>query len=104
VFIISNEVAPNTTGVLRQALSYGYGYNVVGRAYLRSFPPDAIDRLDRADPDVVVVLPTSSATDGLRVVTAVRAQRPDQAIVVYTAEHDDPVDTGRLGRARCGTS
>lgn len=50
---------------------------------------EALDMVDAADPDVVVIDYKMPEVDGLTAARRLRERRPDQVIVLYTAYVDD---------------
>jgi len=62
------------------------GFDVVHQA---SGGPDALDHVDEADPDVIVIDYKMPVMDGLTAARQLRARRPDQVVVLYTAYVDD---------------
>ena len=60
-------------------------FDVVGSA---ASGPEAIEKVAATDPDVVVTDYKMPDMDGITVARAIRAQRPDQAIILYTAYLD----------------
>ena len=72
------------------------GFDVVADAGSGS---EAIESVEAADPDVVVVDFKMPGMDGLETAAGIRARRPDQVLVMYTAFLDDDLqrrarDTG----------
>jgi CheY-like chemotaxis protein len=61
------------------------GFDVVAEA---ANGPDAIDSIDDADPDVVVIDYKMPAVDGLTAAGQLLERRPHQIIVLYTAYVD----------------
>lgn len=62
------------------------GFDVVGNA---AGGPEAIGGVEQADPDVVVIDYKMPGMDGLATARAIRAARPDQVMILYTAYIDD---------------
>lgn len=62
------------------------GFDVVGQA---ADGAAALDVVERADPDVVVVDYRMPSIDGLETARRIRERRPDQVVIVYTAFIDD---------------
>jgi CheY-like chemotaxis protein len=58
------------------------GFAVVAEA---SGGADALDKIDAADPDVVVIDYQMPDLDGIEVARRIREQRPAQVMVMYTA-------------------
>jgi DNA-binding NarL/FixJ family response regulator len=65
------------------------GFEVVAEA---SSGPEAIDQLDGADPDVVVVDFKMPQVDGIETTRMIRELRPDQIVILYTAFLDDELE------------
>ena len=65
------------------------GFEVVGNA---ADGPQAIENVDQADPDVVVVDYKMPGMDGLATARGIRAARPDQVMILYTAYIDDKLE------------
>ena len=65
------------------------GFEVVAEA---SSGPEAIDQLDGADPDVVVVDYKMPEVDGIETTRMIRELRPDQIVILYTAFLDDELE------------
>jgi CheY-like chemotaxis protein len=61
------------------------GFLVVGEA---ASGPEAVTMATDADPDVIVMDYKMPGTDGLTAAREIRARRPDQAIILYTAYLD----------------
>ena len=61
------------------------GFEVVGNA---AGGPQAIDNVVQADPDVVVIDYKMPGMDGLDTARGIRAARPDQVMILYTAYID----------------
>ena len=66
------------------------GFEVVGEA---ANGAEALERVDAADPDVVVIDYKMPAVDGLTAARQMRERRPDQVVVLYTAYVDDAIRT-----------
>ena len=62
------------------------GFDVVHQA---ASGADAIEHVDQADPHVVVIDYKMPIMDGLTAARRLRARRPDQVVVLYTAYVDD---------------
>jgi len=60
-------------------------FDVVGSA---SGGQEAVEKVDDADPDVVVTDYKMPGMDGIATARAIRDQRPNQAIILYTAYLD----------------
>ncbi len=54
--------------------------------------PEALEGVDAADPDVVVIDYKMPGMDGLRTAREIRARRPDQMMILYTAYVDDQLE------------
>ncbi|MEN3314836.1 MAG: hypothetical protein V7605_1070 [Acidimicrobiaceae bacterium] len=76
------------------------GFDVVHQA---SGGPDALDHVDEADPDVIVIDYKMPVMDGLDAARRLRARRPDQVLVLYTAYIDDALqrEADEAGVALC---
>ena len=62
------------------------GFEVVGEA---AGGAEAIEVVDRLDPDVVVIDYKMPMMDGLTAASTIREQRPSQAMILYTAFLDE---------------
>ncbi len=62
------------------------GFDVVHQA---SSGADALDHVEEADPDVIVVDYKMPVMDGLSAARQLRARRPDQVVILYTAYVDE---------------
>jgi CheY-like chemotaxis protein len=80
-------VVDDTPHVLRMLTSMLEidGFEVVSQA---ASGAEAIERLEKADPDVVVMDYKMPAMDGLTAARELRSRRPDQVVVLYTAYID----------------
>lgn len=58
------------------------GFNVVAEA---SSGTEALEQIGTADPDVVVVDYSMPDMDGIETAARIRAERPDQVMIMYTA-------------------
>jgi two-component system chemotaxis response regulator CheY len=58
------------------------GFEVVGQA---SSGAEAVELVAEADPQVIVIDYNMPGIDGVTAARQIRAQRPDQAIILYTA-------------------
>lgn len=65
------------------------GFDVVGDAVGGK---EAVDTVMAADPDVVVVDYKMPGVDGLTTAREIRALRPDQVMILYTAYVDDELE------------
>ena len=65
------------------------GFAVVGDA---ASGPAAIAAVDEADPDVIVIDYKMPGMDGLATARGIRAHRPDQVMILYTAYIDDAIE------------
>ena len=76
------------------------GFSVVGEA---GSGEQAIEKVPEADPDVIVMDHRMPGMDGLETAEAIRRQRPDQAIILYTAYLDADIEAAakRAGVAVC---
>lgn len=76
------------------------GFEVVGNA---AGGQEAIDSVVEADPDVVVLDYKMPGMDGLATARAIRAARPDQVMILYTAYIDDDLEqaAAEAGIALC---
>ncbi len=54
--------------------------------------PEALDEIGAADPDVVVIDYKMPGMDGLSTAREIRARRPDQVMILYTAYVDDEIE------------
>ncbi len=62
------------------------GFDVVHQA---ASGADALDHVEEADPDVIVVDYKMPVMDGLSAARQLRARRPDQVVILYTAYVDE---------------
>ena len=76
------------------------GFVVVGEAAAGS---EAVAGVDAADPDVVVIEYKMPGMDGLATARSIRAARPDQVMILYTAYVDDTLarEAKEAGIALC---
>jgi two-component system chemotaxis response regulator CheY len=65
------------------------GFEVVAEA---GSGPEAVDVVTAADPDVIVVDYKMPEVDGLETATLLRAVRPDQVMILYTAFVDPELE------------
>ena len=95
-------VVDDTPHVLRMLTSMLEidGFEVVS---LASSGGEAIERLEEADPDVVVIDYKMPAMDGLTAARELRSRRPDQVVVLYTAYIDAALErkAAEAGVALC---
>ena len=73
------------------------GFDIVGQA---ASGTEAVEHIGEADPQVVVVDYKMPGLDGIETAREIRAHRPDQAIILYTAYLDDTLAEGRRRRRR----
>jgi len=97
VFVI--EDTAQMRQLLEQMLTLD-DFNVVGSA---ANGAAALTDLNRADPDVVVLDYNMPGLDGLLTARLIREERPDQAIILYTAYLDGELEekAARAGIALC---
>jgi CheY-like chemotaxis protein len=65
------------------------GFAVVGDA---ASGPAAVEAVEDADPDIVVIDYKMPGMDGLDTARGIRARRPDQVMILYTAYIDDALE------------
>jgi DNA-binding NarL/FixJ family response regulator len=82
VFVIDDT--DHVRNMLVQMLELS-GFDIVGDA---NSGESALAKLAKADPQVVVVDYKMPGMDGLATTRAIKAKRPDQAIILYTAYLD----------------
>jgi len=84
-------VVDDTAHVLRMlsAMLNLDGFDVVGEA---ASGAAAIDAVDEADPDVVVMDYRMPFMDGLTAARRIRSRRPGQIVVLYTAFIDEEIE------------
>lgn len=75
-------------GMLRSMLELD-GFDVVAEA---DGGPSAIEQIDLCDPDVVVVDYKMPELDGIETTRRIRAMRPDQVVIMYTAFLDEALE------------
>ena len=66
------------------------GFLVVGEA---GNGPDAVASIDKAGPDVVVIDYKMPEVDGLETASRIRAKRPEQVMILYTAFVDPELES-----------
>ena len=66
-----------------------HGFEIVGEA---RGGEEAMQRIDRADPDVVILDHRMAEMDGLEVARRIRERRPDQHVILYSAYLDDELE------------
>ncbi len=90
---------PHVLRMLTSMLSID-GFEVVSEA---SSGAEAIERVEKADPDVVVIDYKMPVMDGLTAARELRSRRPDQVVVLYTAYVDDALEreAAEAGVALC---
>ena len=88
-------VVDDTAHVLRMlsAMLNLDGFDVVGEA---ASGAAAIDAVDEADPDVVVMDYRMPFMDGLTAARRIRQRRPGQIVVLYTAFIDEEIERQAL--------
>ena len=76
------------------------GFDVVGQA---ASGEEAVASVGEADPQVVVVDYSMPGINGIDTARSIRAERPDQAIILYTAYLDAELEekAARAGIALC---
>ncbi len=84
-------VVDDTAHVLRMlsAMLALDGFDVVGEA---ASGPAAVESVESADPDVVVMDYRMPVMDGLTAARQIRSQRPSQIVVLYTAFIDEELE------------
>ena len=65
------------------------GFEVVGQA---ASGEEAVDAVEKAEPDVIVMDFKMPGMDGLTAARAIRTTRTDQAIILYTAYLDPSIE------------
>ncbi len=90
---------PHVLKMLGSMLSVD-GFDVVSQA---TSGPEAIALVDEARPDVVVIDYKMPVMDGLTAARELRARRPGQVVVLYTAYIDAALEreAGEVGVALC---
>jgi DNA-binding NarL/FixJ family response regulator len=76
------------------------GFEIVGQA---AAGEEALATLDQADPHVVVVDYKMPGLDGIATARRIKEQRPDQAIILYTAylDHELQREAAEAGVSLC---
>jgi response regulator NasT len=97
VFVI--EDTPQMRLLLEQMLTMD-DFDVVGSA---ANGASALPDMNRADPDVVVLDYNMPGLDGLLTARLIKEERPEQAIILYTAYLDAELEerAGRAGISLC---
>ena len=97
VFVI--EDTPEMRLLLEQMLTLD-DFDVVGSA---ANGASALPEMNQADPDVVVLDYNKPGLDGLLTARLIKEERPDQAIILYTAYLDAELEekAARAGIALC---
>ena len=97
VFVI--EDTPEMRLLLEQMLTLD-DFDVVGSA---ANGASALPEMNQADPDVVVLDYNMPGLDGLLTARLIKEERPDQAIILYTAYLDAELEekAARAGIALC---
>jgi DNA-binding NarL/FixJ family response regulator len=97
VFVI--EDTPQMRTLLEQMLTLDE-FAVVGSA---ANGATALPEMERADPEVVILDYSMPGLDGLLTARLIREERPNQAIILYTAYLDADLErkAQRAGIARC---
>jgi two-component system chemotaxis response regulator CheY len=90
---------PHVLRMLTSMLSID-GFDVVSEA---TSGAEAVERLEEADPDVVVIDYKMPVMDGLTAARELRSRRPHQVVVLYTAYIDDALEreAAEVGVALC---
>ena len=68
-----------------------HGFEIAGEAESGS---QVIERVEGADPDVVILDYMMPDMDGLQAARRIREQRPDQQVILYSAYLDDELEHG----------
>jgi DNA-binding NarL/FixJ family response regulator len=68
-----------------------HGFEIAGEA---DSGTQVIERVEGADPDVVILDYMMPDMDGLEAARKIRAQRPDQQVILYSAYLDDELEQG----------
>lgn len=68
-----------------------HGFEIAGEADSGS---QVIERVEGADPDVVILDYMMPDMDGLEAARKIREQRPDQQVILYSAYLDDELEQG----------
>jgi DNA-binding NarL/FixJ family response regulator len=77
-----------------------HGFEIAGEA---DSGAQVIERVEGADPDVVILDYMMPDMDGLEAARKIREQRPDQHVILYSAYLDDELERGaqQAGIAVC---
>jgi DNA-binding NarL/FixJ family response regulator len=97
VFVIDDT--PQMRTMLEQILAVD-DFEIVGST---AYGAEALKEMDAADPDVVVLDYKMPGLDGITTARLIREERPDQAIILYTAYLDDLLEkkAAKAGIALC---
>ncbi|MGH8994234.1 MAG: response regulator transcription factor [Acidimicrobiia bacterium] len=97
VFVIDDT--PQMRTMLEQILTLD-DFEIVGSM---AYGAEALTEMDAADPDVVVLDYKMPGLDGITTARLIREERPDQAIILYTAYLDDILEkkAAKAGIALC---
>lgn len=86
VFVIDDT--PQMRTMLEQILTVD-DFEIVGST---AYGAEALTEMEKADPDVVVLDYKMPGLDGITTARLIREERPDQAIILYTAYLDPDVE------------
>ena len=97
VFVVDDT--PEMRTMLEQMLTLS-DFEVVG---CTAYGAEALKEMEAADPDVVVLDYKMPGLDGITTARLIREERPDQAIILYTAYLDDILErkATKAGIALC---
>lgn len=70
-----------------------HGFEIAGDA---ESGKEALARVEKADPDVVILDYMMPEMDGLEVARKIRETRPDQHVILYSAYLDDELERGAI--------